>query len=126
MTTVEMNCSPKEAIVLELPYPPSINNYFRKYRNRMVISQKGRAFRSQVCLALKQADVKPISGPVVVKIRAYPPDKRKRDIDNIQKPLLDALEKGNAFYNDCQVKLLVTKMLNPIANGRTIVSIRSL
>jgi len=43
------------------------------------------------------ASVKPMAGMLAVKVRAYPPDRRKRDIDNIQKPLLDALEKGRPF-----------------------------
>ena len=65
-----------------------------------------------------------MAGMLAVKVRAYPPDRRKRDIDNIQKPLLDALEKGKAFYNDCQIKHLTTVMLEPVRGGKTVVTIR--
>jgi crossover junction endodeoxyribonuclease RusA len=72
------------------------------------------------------ARVSPMTGMLAVKVRAYPPDRRKRDIDNIQKPLLDALEKGRAFHNDCQIKHLTTVMKSPVNGGKTIVTIRKI
>ncbi len=83
-------------------------------------------FRNRVCKTLMAANVKPMAGVLAVKVRAYPPDRRKRDIDNIQKSLLDALEKGRAFFNDCQIKHLTTVMKEPIKGGRTIVTIRKI
>ena len=83
-------------------------------------------FRRKVCLALMAARVSPMAGMLAMKVRAYPPDRRKRDIDNIQKPLLDALEKGRAFFNDCQIKHLTTVMREPISGGKTIVTIRTI
>jgi crossover junction endodeoxyribonuclease RusA len=83
-------------------------------------------FRNRVCKALMAAKVSPMMGMLAMKVRAYPPDKRKRDIDNIQKPLLDALEKGMAFYNDCQIKHLTTVMKEPVKYGKTIVTIRKI
>ena len=35
-------------------------------------------------------------------VELYCPDKRRRDIDNLIKPLLDALEAANVFVNDEQ------------------------
>ena len=89
-----------------------------------MISKKGQAFRLAVCLTLMRARLRPLEGPLLMKIRVYPPDKRKRDIDNIQKPILDALEKGSAFYNDCQIKHLTTVMLETVQGGKTLVTIR--
>ena len=107
-----------------LPYPPTMNTYWRKFRNHMVISKKGRAFRTAVCLALK--GVKPLEGQLLMRIRAYPPDRRKRDIDNIQKPLLDALEKAGAFVDDSQVAVLITMRRDPVRGGRTEVLIKQI
>ena len=83
-------------------------------------------FRKRVCRTLMAANVKMMAGMLAVKVRAYPPDRRKRDIDNIQKPLLDALEKGRAFFNDCQIKHLTTVMKEPLKGGKTIVTIRKI
>ncbi|OHB58817.1 MAG: hypothetical protein A2Y12_00245 [Planctomycetes bacterium GWF2_42_9] len=113
-----------EKITIELPYPPSINHYFKRRGNRTFIGREGMMFRKRVCSVLMAANVKPMAGMLAMKVRAYPPDRRKRDIDNIQKPLLDALEKGRAFYNDCQIKHLTTVMKNPVNGGKTTVTIR--
>jgi crossover junction endodeoxyribonuclease RusA len=113
-------------IYLELPYPPSINHYFKRRGNKTFIGAEGIKFRKRVCTALMAADVRPMAGMLAMKVRAYPPDRRKRDIDNIQKPLLDALEKARAFFNDCQIKHLTTVMREPIEGGKTIVTIRNL
>ncbi len=87
--------------------------------------REGMLFRKRVCSVLMAANVKPMAGVLAMKVRAYPPDRRKRDIDNIQKPLLDALEKGRAFYNDCQIKHLTTVMKSPVKGGKTLVTIRN-
>lgn len=38
-----------------------------------------------------------------VWIEAYVPDRRKRDLDNIKKPLLDALTHAGVWNDDCQI-----------------------
>ena len=111
---------------LELPFPPSINHYYRHVGPRTLISREGRAFRRKVCSALSAAGVKPASGPLAVGLELYPPDRRRRDIDNVQKPLLDALEKGGAYYDDSQIKKLLTIMCEPVKDGRVIVCIEEI
>ena len=41
-----------------------------------------------------------------VHIQAFPPDNRKRDLDNIQKVLLDALQDAGLFEDDGQIDYL--------------------
>ena len=41
--------------------------------------------------------MKPLSGNLSVAIDMCPPDRRRRDVDNIQKSLLDALMHGGAY-----------------------------
>ena len=46
-----------------------------------------------------------------MEVYLYPPDNRKRDVDNVLKPLLDALEHAGTYENDSQIdKLCVTRM----------------
>ena len=46
-----------------------------------------------------------------MEVYLYPPDKRKRDVDNVLKPLLDALEHAGVYENDSQIdKLCITRM----------------
>jgi crossover junction endodeoxyribonuclease RusA len=40
---------------------------------------------------------------------AFPPDRRRRDLDNLLKPTLDALQHGGVYEDDSQVDLLVVR-----------------
>lgn len=95
---------------LELPYPPSVNHLWRHYRNRTVLSREGREYRRAVRLALATRSVRPILGPLAVEIEVYPPDARRRDLDNLHKILLDSMGNGGAYFDDSQIdKLTITR-----------------
>jgi len=84
-----------------LPWPPSVNHYYRVVRGRPILAADGRAYRIAV------ADI--VSGPplfagrLAVTITATPPDRRRRDLDNLLKATLDALEKADVYLNDSQI-----------------------
>ena len=89
-----------------LPFPPSTNTYYRKFRNRMVISAGGRKYKEWVRALLAHVPGLPLPGRVQLAVELYPPDRRRRDLDNFcGKALLDAL-KGVAFGDDSEVFLL--------------------
>lgn len=110
--------------VVELPYPPSINTYWRHVGTRTIISRRGRAFRETVCSILAAAGVVPLVGPLIVEIAIFPPDRRRRDVDNVLKSLLDALQHGRAYLDDSQIVRLTIERRNVIDGGRSLVSIR--
>ncbi len=98
-------------ITLTLPYPPSVNIYWRYHHKGVHLNPKGRAYRTLVtahCYERFGLNA-PLRGRLKVIIDAYPPDARLRDLDNIQKPLLDALEFAQVFLNDAQIDRLVTQ-----------------
>ncbi len=76
-----------------LPYPPSVNHYWRVMRGRMVIGRKGRDYRAAAAVAVLEQRVprERLDGPLRVSLVAYPPDLRRRDLDNTLKALLDAI-----------------------------------
>ncbi|EMW0511878.1 DUF1983 domain-containing protein [Enterobacter mori] len=84
---------------LVLPFPPSVNTYWRApnkgpLKGRHLISEKGRAYQSAACAAIIEqlrCLPKPSSSPAAVEILLFPPDARRRDIDNYNKALFDAL-----------------------------------
>jgi len=88
---------------LHLPYPPSVNHYWRRVGAKTLISREGRRFREEVVAKISQRKVRAISGPVRVHILACRPDKRRRDIDNILKSLLDALGHAGVYEDDSQI-----------------------
>jgi len=106
---------------IELPYPPSVNRYYRHVGFRTLISREGRAYRRTVCAILARAAVRPMDGTLAVGLDLYPPDHRTRDADNAQKALLDALQHGGVFHDDSQVKKLLTIMRNTVVPGGKVI-----
>jgi len=113
-------------IELKLPYPPSVNHYYRRVGHRTLISREGRRFRKTVCAHLATLRVRRLKGPLRIEIEVYPPDRRRRDIDNVQKALLDALQHGGLYDDDSQIVKLDIEKLGWATGGRTIVRIREL
>ena len=85
----------------EMPWPPSVNGYWTSLRGRLVMSKKGRDYRFTVG-AMVECD-EPIIGPVAVVICAQPPDRRRRDLDNILKSTLDAIVHVGVLGDDSQI-----------------------
>ena len=101
-------------ITLTLPWPPSINHYWRKNGDRFYISEEGVRFRTDAAAALYQQLRLPwpklADERLAVTIALSSNSKRKYDIDNRPKALLDALQKAGLIYNDEQIdSLTVTR-----------------
>lgn len=98
---------------LVLPYPPSANRIWRSIvirgAVRVLISREGHEYRRDVKSALggrTQAAGACLTGPVAVQIAAYPPDRRRRDLDNILKAALDALTHAGVWADDSLIAAL--------------------
>lgn len=115
-------------IELNLPWPPTVNTYWRslviKGQVRVLTSLKGRDYQSSVArLCLLNRAAKNLSGRLSVTITAYPPDRRARDLDNIAKSLLDALTKAGVWGDDSQIDRLIIQRGPVIKDGRVSVEI---
>ena len=91
-----------------MPYPPSINGYWKPFRNRIILSKRGREYRQE---ALKQLEnmglgCELIHDNVIVSITLNPPSLRRYDLDNYCKGILDALTHAKFWIDDEQVQKL--------------------
>ncbi|MFI4911149.1 MAG: RusA family crossover junction endodeoxyribonuclease [Sedimentisphaeraceae bacterium JB056] len=93
-----------KAINLTLPWPPSVNHYYRKVGSRMLISRRGRIYRQAVCFIVRELGIKTFDCELKITIDAYPPDRRRRDGDNLLKAIFDSLQHGGLFQDDSQIK----------------------
>ena len=98
-------------MILSLPWPPSVNVYWRNVGGRVLISREGRAYARVVYgCALEQSMTTLSVGrkvfvvPVSVDIIAYPPNRARRDLDNLPKAILDALTKARVWEDDSLVR----------------------
>lgn len=93
-------------IYLTLPFPPSVNTYYRSPRSgplagRTLISKAGRAYRVAVAETVAERGQKmPAGARLSVAVALYAPDRRTRDIDNSMKALLDSLHHAGVFEDD--------------------------
>ncbi|CAB3653909.1 Crossover junction endodeoxyribonuclease RusA [Achromobacter mucicolens] len=97
--------------VLELPFPPSVNTYWRhpnkgKLAGRHLISEKGREYRQAVIDEAGRYQLPRLTGGLSVHIQAFPPDRHRRDLDNLLKGLLDGLVHAQLIEDDSHIDQL--------------------
>lgn len=113
---------------IELPWPPSVNHVWRRVGSKTILSADGRKYRETVgqhCLIRKIAGAR-ISGRLSVKILVNPPDRRRRDIDNLTKVPLDALTHAGVWDDDSQIDELYIRRNAITAGGRITIQIQQL
>ena len=87
--------------MIEIPIMAcSVNKYYRSWQGKVLISKDGREFKRQVDLLLNNY-IK-VYGKIKLTIILYFKDKRKRDLDNYNKVLIDCL-KNKLFEDDDQI-----------------------
>lgn len=97
-----------------LPYPPTVNHYWRHTSRGTFIDDEGAAYRQTVWLnLLASGKPQPLIGPLGVSLTFHPPDQRVRDLDNVLKAPLDALAAGGVYGDDHQIKRITATMGPP-------------
>lgn len=88
-------------ILLNLPLPPSINSYWGFHGNRRFLTKKANEFKELARIAVKEANCPNYyEQRLCISIYLHFADKRKADIDNRVKSLLDALVQTKMLFND--------------------------
>lgn len=118
-----MDGTATRSLTLTLPYPPSVNTYWRTTRTggRVYLSAAAKDYRNRVYESVSCSS--PLTGRLRVVVRLRMPDRRRRDIDNITKSLLDALEHAGVFEDDSQIDELRVSRGEVLKPGAAIVEI---
>lgn len=127
-------------VKLELPWPPSVNHY--KIVGKIGITKKGKIYQKRINSpktnlfylevwemiksrmsreGFNSFDSETISLQVYIDL--YPPDNRRRDIDNSIKVLLDSLVRGGLIQDDSQISRLNVQRMGIIPDGKVLVKV---
>lgn len=105
---------------LELPWPPSVNHYWQRSKHgNLFVSKAGEQFRAAVVKLA--ATMKPMEGRLRLCIEVHPPDKIKRDLDNIEKATLDALTAAHVYLDDSQIDVKMSFRRDIVKGGKLVV-----
>lgn len=87
-------------MILTLPYPPTLNNLFRNAAKGRVKTDAYNGWLAEALVALRGQRASKHPGSFRATIILTRPDRRRRDIDNTVKALMDALKKGGVIEDD--------------------------
>lgn len=112
----------KKTIRLDLPYPPSVNTYWRSNGKRRYISPAGVKFTEEVSLVVKMQKPKTFADKqVAISVMIHPRSKRKFDLDNTLKAILDALMKAGMYDDDSQIEYIEIARGEQVDGGKAVV-----
>lgn len=116
-----------EPLVLYLPFPPTVNHYWSAGHGKSrFVSAKGRMFRLAVQEAIVEQYRDTFEGRLQVSVLLHPGDRRKRDLDNYMKALLDALTHAGVWLDDEQIDRLVIERGEIKKGGACVVEIMNI
>lgn len=94
-----------------LPWPPTLNHlYPRAKHGRRYLSPEGKRYKAGAVAVLQSHTTGNAAFPLVhaqVRIIAFPPDRRRRDLANLEKIVGDSLETAGVVDDDALIERLV-------------------
>ena|ERR1017187_5018667 len=129
-------------IELTLPFPPSVNHY--KKPGRLIKTKNGKIYQTRIntsetnvfyhavwvliCQLKSSKGIKPFDSATILSLEldVYPPDRKRRDIDNLAKVAIDSLQIGGLIPDDYQIARLLIQRMNMIPKGQVIVRVSEL
>lgn len=115
---------------IELPYPHSVNHiygYVALGRNKLkkYLTKEYKKYREQVARAIVDSGLPQITGAIALRIYIYTPDRKKRDLDNVNKALFDSCTEGKLWDDDSFVVYSESfKYYDPDKQGRVVLKIK--
>ena len=111
-------------LVLNLPYPPSVNHMYINAHGRRFPNKKALDYKAQVVDYVVEYKVPKLgNAKLSMTIWVYPPDKRKRDISNTIKIIEDSLQDAGVYDNDFNIDILLIQRGAITKGGKLLVMI---
>lgn len=118
----------KSAVILTLPYPPSGNHMWKHTRaGTHYLTDTAKRYYADVAEVFLLSHQKGVlTGKLHVEIDVYPPDRRRRDLDNLCKTLFDGCTKAGVWEDDSQIHKLVVEKMDVVKDGRVSVRVTTI
>lgn len=114
-------------MIICVDFPPSTNTLFATFNGRRLLSEKARDYAKHVAEAVSYSSAKlPIEGRLSVSILLQRGDRRKYDIANYEKAVIDSLQKCGVFEDDEAIDELEIRRGPIIDGGLCTVDVRSI
>lgn len=113
-------------VTFNLPFPPSVNSMWRSKGSNWYSTPKYKAWQKEAFAEIKYQKVPKVKPPYSITIAAGRPDKRKRDIGNLEKGVSDILQTAGIITNDCDTEHLEIYWDCTIDAGRINVTISTI
>jgi len=115
-------------IEIHLPWPPTVNSYYghKPIKRKIIpyIKKAGKEYREAVHQAIvEQVGYLELDESLHVEVVLYPPDERRRDLDNYMKALLDACTHAKLWEDDSLIDQLVIYRGRKCPKGAVIIRI---
>ncbi len=115
--------------VFTLPFPPSVNHYYGNLyggdgKRNVYIRPEGMLFRKQTKEVIQKVGANNLyedTDKIGIGLLVFPPDRRRRDLDNIEKALFDALTQSELWPDDSQVWYKTSKRKEVVKGGKVLV-----
>lgn len=107
-------------ISLTLTFPPSVNRIWRNFGGRTIKSAEYRNWIELNDALLMAERFKTVRGPYKLTILASAPDKRRRDLANLEKATSDFLQHIGAVEDDCNCRELRMAWVDTPGAGITV------
>lgn len=113
--------------MFELPWPPSVNRYWRNVRGRVLISKEGRQYKRAIKMLTLTGKMPRLGQQrISMRIDAFPPDRRRRDLDNTLKVVADSLQDAGLFDDDSQIDEIHIKRGHIVKGGALLVELKAI
>ena len=121
-STEEPWCAGSSPAVARLPFPPTVNHIWKSSGKTRYLSKEYEAFLGMVQVIVGRERVPKFGEKrLAVSIKLHGPNKRKYDIDNRVKAVLDSLVRAGVMDDDEQVDSLAVTREEIIKGGLCVV-----
>jgi crossover junction endodeoxyribonuclease RusA len=88
---------------ITLAWPPSVNRIWKYGKGRVRSDKSVIEYYKNMMLLYRGKIKRTLKGRIRVHMNVYPPDNKVRDLDNILKVPMDAMQKMTVYKNDSQI-----------------------